>query len=104
MEPVLFLPLLTIATTVLWLANVVWAFRDARRRGRSGVLIAALVGFTFPLGAALWFFARPNEVVVSESDVDPDAELKQRANEELGLETGDDPDVELKRRANEGTL
>ncbi len=104
MEPVIPLQLLTMAAMVLWLANAVWAFRDARRRGRSGVLIGALVAFTFPLGAALWFFARPNEAIAPGSDDAPDAELKRRANEEVGFKAGDDPDAELKRRANAGTL
>lgn len=90
-----FLPYAMLAATALWVANGVWAFRDARRRGRSGILVTILVLGSFPFGVALWMLARPaitdetdevdetdpSEVVPPGEIVDPDAALKQRANE-----------------------
>ncbi len=75
-------PFLLIGSLLLWAANVIWAFRDARRRGRSGVLIAALVAGTFPLGVLLWLSARPDlaDEEAGERDADPDAAIKRRAN------------------------
>ena len=75
-----------IAASILWLANGVWAFRDARRRGRSGVLVAILVLGTIHLGVLLWLVARPDICDDSEPKdgyADADAEIKQRANEGL---------------------
>jgi hypothetical protein len=43
-----------------WLFSMVWAFSDARRRGKSGVLVAILVGFlAWPLGWIAWLVFRP---------------------------------------------
>jgi hypothetical protein len=74
-----FLPVYMIAATVLVIANGVWAFRDARRRGRSGVLIGLLVLCTFPLGVILWLLVRL-EIAAKRHPRDPDADIKKRAN------------------------
>jgi Flp pilus assembly protein protease CpaA len=43
---------------VLW--SVVWAYSDARRRGKPGWLVALLVLFmVWPIGLLLWLFLRP---------------------------------------------
>ena len=75
-----FLPLFLIAGTALMIANVVWGFRDGRRRGRSGILVAMLVLWTFPVGVLLWLLFRPDVVEEPEPSEDPDHELKRRAN------------------------
>ena len=75
-----FLPLFLIAGTTLMIANVVWGFRDGRRRGRSGILVAMLVLWTFPVGVLLWLLFRPDVVEEPELSEDPDHELKRRAN------------------------
>ena len=80
-----------IAAPLLLAANGVWAYRDARARGRSGLLVCALVVGTFPLGVVLWIVARPqlleesgpeseSEPPLVESTFDPDDALKKRAN------------------------
>jgi hypothetical protein len=74
------LPLILLAGAVLMIANVVWGFRDGRRRGRSGILVAMLVLWTFPMGVLLWLLFRPEIVEEQEPSEDPDHELKQRAN------------------------
>ena len=64
----------------LAIANAVWAFRDGRRRSRSGILVALLVLWTFPLGIMLWLAFRPDIVDALEPPSDPDQDLKSRAN------------------------
>jgi hypothetical protein len=48
-----FLPYYLAAFVVLLVANVVWGYRDARRRGRSGILVALLILWSFPFGVLL---------------------------------------------------
>jgi hypothetical protein len=80
-----------LASPLLLAANGVWAYRDARRRGRSGLLVCFLVVGTFPIGVVFWLVARPGlledapviagpERKPAESGIDPDAALKERAN------------------------
>ncbi len=74
--------ILIVGPSVLLLAIVVWAFVDARKRARSGILVGLLVAGTFPLGVLLWMAARPD---IASGDAvpenaDPDRELKERAN------------------------
>ncbi|MDX5419899.1 MAG: hypothetical protein LPK09_11835 [Hymenobacteraceae bacterium] len=48
---------------VFYIWSVVWAFRDARRRGKSGWLIAAMVLLmVWPVGLLLWLVLRPQTV------------------------------------------
>ena len=77
-----------IGALILWPVNVVWAFRDARKRGRSGFLVAFLVSNTFPIGVLYWLISRPDEI--NREETKPGAEV--------------DPEEEIKRRANAGTL
>lgn len=49
---------------ILTLALVVWIYRDAESRGKSGILIAFLVGvIAWPLGVLIWLAARPAKQV-----------------------------------------
>lgn len=73
-------PIFLIAGAALMVANVVWGFRDGRRRGRSGILVAMLVLWTFPVGVLLWLLFRPDIVEEPDPSEDPDRELKRRAN------------------------
>jgi hypothetical protein len=74
------LPLFLLAGAALMIANAVWGFRDGRRRGRSGILVAMLVLWTFPVGVLLWLLFRPDIIEVPTSPEDSDHELKRRAN------------------------
>jgi hypothetical protein len=73
--------LLLLASAALIIANGVWGFVDGRRRGRSGILVAMLVMWTFPLGVLLWLLFRPDIIDEPDPSLDPDLELKQRANQ-----------------------
>jgi hypothetical protein len=53
-------PVYLAALFVLLIANGIWAFVDARRRGKSGLLVALLVLIIpFPLGPLAWVAFRP---------------------------------------------
>jgi hypothetical protein len=82
------------AFVVLWVANVIWAFRDARSRGRSGVLVALLVMWSFPIGMLLWMLFRPERLEAAKAS---------EPLPEAGTPAGD-PDATLKARANAGQL
>ena len=81
-----------VAMIILVPMNAIWAYRDARTRGYSGLLITLFVVLVpFPLGVFLWLIFRPklpdqltqNEAgaeSLSENSTDADAALKQRAN------------------------
>lgn len=44
----------------LYVWSLVWLYRDAEARGRSGLLVALLVAlFAWPLGLLIWVVARP---------------------------------------------
>lgn len=47
---------------VLFIWSVIWAYRDAERRGKPGCLVALLVFWlTWPLGLILWLLIRPQD-------------------------------------------
>jgi len=78
-----FVPQYMFAVTILAFANAIWAFRDARLRGRSGILISLLVFGVFPLGVIVWLYLRPellSERPLKKVSNDPDAEIKEQAN------------------------
>ncbi len=46
----------------LWIWSIVWAYRDAERRGKSGVLVALVVALlSWPISLLLWLVIRPEE-------------------------------------------
>ncbi len=58
----LVLGLLVIAAVVVaYVWTIFWAYRDAKARGMSGVLVALLVALLhpWPLGLVLWYVFRP---------------------------------------------
>ena len=49
-----------VLTLGLYVWSLVWAYRDAERRDRSGPLVALLVGVAaWPLGLIVWLVVRP---------------------------------------------
>lgn len=46
---------------VVYLWSIVWAYKDAERRGKPGWLIALVVAFlAWPVGLLLWILIRPS--------------------------------------------
>ena len=66
--------------TFLMVTSAIWGFRDGRRRGRSGILVAMLLLWVFPFGALLWVLFRPDVVDPQEIADHSDEDLKRRAN------------------------
>lgn len=55
--------LFAIVLVPLYLASILWAFGNARARGKSGCLVAILVAFlSWPLGLVAWVVFRPDEL------------------------------------------
>ena len=47
---------------IVFLASVIWSYRDAEKRGKSGCLVAALVFLaTWPVGLIIWLIIRPDD-------------------------------------------
>ena len=45
---------------VLYVASIVWGYRDATDRGSNGVLVAILIALAaWPLSLVIWWFIRP---------------------------------------------
>ena len=44
----------------LYVWSIIWAYGDAEKRGKSGCLVALLVGLvSWPVGLIIWLVARP---------------------------------------------
>jgi uncharacterized RDD family membrane protein YckC len=56
--------LIPIILSIAYIGMLLWAIRvcviDARRRGKSPLLVTLLVLFFFPLGLILWLLFRPD--------------------------------------------
>jgi hypothetical protein len=51
---------LAAVTIGLWIWSIVWAYGDARRRGKPAILVALLVALvSWPLGLLIWVIFRP---------------------------------------------
>ena len=47
----------------LWVKSIVWAYGDAEKRGKSGVLVALWVALlSWPPGLLAWIAFRPSEL------------------------------------------
>lgn len=45
----------------LYIASIVWVYRDAERHGKSGILVALLVALiSWPIGLVVWLIVRKN--------------------------------------------
>ena len=43
----------------IYIASIVWVYRDANRRGKSGILVALLVALiSWPIGLLVWLIVR----------------------------------------------
>ncbi|AKD05003.1 hypothetical protein POKO110462_18720 [Pontibacter korlensis] len=46
---------------ILYIWSIIWAYRDAKRRRRPGILIAIMVAFVaWPIGLIIWLIIRPS--------------------------------------------
>jgi hypothetical protein len=53
---------LALVGVVLYIWSIIWAYKDAERRGKPGILIALVVAFlAWPIGLLLWLLIRPNQ-------------------------------------------
>lgn len=45
---------------VLYVASIVWGYRDATHRGSNGLMVCILIGLAaWPLSLVIWWFIRP---------------------------------------------
>jgi hypothetical protein len=50
---------------IVYIWSVVWAYKDAVARGKSGILVALLVFFvSWPAGLLIWLVFRPDKIGV----------------------------------------
>lgn len=50
-----------VAGTALYIWSLVWAYKDAEKRGSNGVLVCLLVALVaWPLGIVVWLLVRPD--------------------------------------------
>jgi hypothetical protein len=50
-----------LASLVLYPLSLIWAFRDAEKRGRNGLLLAIFVAVTWMIGLFVWMVVRPEK-------------------------------------------
>ena len=44
---------------IIYIASLVWVYRDAERRGKSGILVALLIAvISWPIGLIVWLIVR----------------------------------------------
>lgn len=49
--------------SILYFWSIIWSFKDANRRGKSGFAVAALVAlFAWPIGLLFWHIIRPENI------------------------------------------
>jgi len=49
---------------VLYIASLVWVYRDSEKRGKTGCLWLLIVFFTWPFGLIAYYLLRDQEVVL----------------------------------------
>ena len=48
---------------IVYIWSVIWAYKDANARGKSGILVALLVFFlSWPAGLLIWLVFRPDKL------------------------------------------
>ena len=53
--------IIVLVCLALYIASIVWVYRDAQRRGKNGVLVALLVALiSWPMGLLVWLLIRKN--------------------------------------------
>lgn len=56
---IIFVIILCLVFFVIYIASLVWVYRDAERRGKSGILVALLIAFiSWPIGLIVWLIVR----------------------------------------------
>ncbi|HEV7843913.1 MAG TPA: hypothetical protein VGO69_09450, partial [Pyrinomonadaceae bacterium] len=51
--------IITLLCLALYIASIVWVYRDAERHGKSGILVALLVALiSWPIGLVVWLIVR----------------------------------------------
>jgi hypothetical protein len=64
----LFWLLVALAGLILYVWSIIWAYRDAERRGKPGWMVALLVALlSWPLSLIIWFLFRPGITTYSQS-------------------------------------
>ena len=61
--PIIFIVSIAAALVVgiLYIASIIWAYRDAERRGKEGILVALLVALVaWPFSLVIWLVIRPD--------------------------------------------
>lgn len=56
---------LTVLLLIAYPIRLVWAYRDAERRRKDGLLLVLLVAVTWVVGLAVWLVVRPPKVASS---------------------------------------
>jgi hypothetical protein len=54
--------ILYIIILIVWIFVIVWVYKDAEKRGKSGILWAIIVFFTGIIGLIIWFVVRPKQI------------------------------------------
>jgi hypothetical protein len=56
---ILFAVILCLLFLAIYIYSLVWVYRDANRRGKSGILVALLVALiSWPIGLIVWLIVR----------------------------------------------
>lgn len=54
--------ILYIVILIVWIFVVVWVYKDAEKRGKSGILWAIIVFFLGIIGLIIWLVVRPKQI------------------------------------------
>jgi hypothetical protein len=58
---IIFVIILCLLFLAVYIASIVWVYRDAQRHGKNGVLVALLVALiSWPIGLVVWLIVRKN--------------------------------------------
>ena len=49
---------------ILYIVSLVWVYKDAKKRGKTGCLWLLIVFFTWPFGLIAYFLLRDQEVIL----------------------------------------
>ncbi len=58
--PIILAAIILLGVLALYVFSIVWAYRDAQGRDKSGCLVAILVAFSWPIGLIAWLIFRPD--------------------------------------------
>ena len=54
--------ILWIVLLIVWILLIVWVYKDAEKRGKSGILWAIIVFISGIIGLIIWFIVRPKKI------------------------------------------